>query len=780
MVSRLIRRTSLALLSLIVTTTGISSAETKRTFNLGYFEGGPYPVHSLLRAEFYDQLEQLLPDGYKFVTIPQGFRSADWKRDTCRAMARDLVRETSVDILIAIGPWVVHDLLEAGYDRPIIAMHQFDVVAEELVDKQWRPVAPNLTVHQRPGRIVDDLTFLSRLIDIKRLGFLFFPSAGEKDLLLERVEAIGQQLGFEVVHAEGYDNYGTYAFFKSFNALDKDIDAVYLAPMWGLETANLGQFLRRVSDAKVPSMTAEGKLVLEKGAFATRSFYSVISEAKFNASKAVRIMQGELPADLPVAFRTSHSLAVNNETALKCGIHLPEEVLSDFHVIEAPLSEGTSYFSLSDAVYRAANQNPGYLAQSDALEAAAQAARQAYSDYLPQLYSTTNLSHFDDNWTHNLRDIFSNDQYRTSINLEQQIFSLETIREIQVASKRRQLRSIDVTQSQLDLELAVSLAYLNYLRSREILATEQSNRSLIELNLEQAQAEVQIGEGDSLDVIRLEDERYQATLRVIDARAGVKIAGVLLNALFNMPGNEPFLLDSLIFSEPMFIAGEDALLDRITDQPSQQSLQNSLLAQALAMNPGPQSYRTRIDIQNDLLAKNKARYYPSIGFRASLNFSDYLEDTPTFEEENTTWSVTGFFNLPIFLGADRFRERAKLKAELSELEYLRDDASLEVMRNVQANFHHLVASAVKITPAYQSRKRAQMTLDAVVPGFSRGDVAMIDLLDAQSNALSTQLASINARYAYFETMARLVHTIGWTTSDNYSNFLEEFHRQIQN
>jgi len=778
-ITKIMRILAIFIAALVATTAGAQPGG-KRSFNVGYFEAGPYAAHSMLRREFYDQLEQILPADYKFVTIPQGFRSAEWMRDTCRIMARQLANEKSIDILIAMGPWVVHDLLQAGFDRPIIAMHQFDPGLEGLLDESGRPIVSNLTVLSRPVGLYEELTILSRLIDVKRLGVLYFPSADERDTVLAEFEAIGKRLGFEVVSAEGYNIYGTFAYFKSFNALDKDIDALYLPPLWALDQTALGQFLERVSELGIPSFTSEGKLVVERGAFATASYFSILSEARFNAAKAVRIMLGELPADLPVSFTGGLGLGVNNGTALKCGVELPENVLSDFNVIEAPISGEVTYFSLNEAINRVADLNPGILAQNDAFEAAVQAAHQAYSDYLPHLYGTARITHLDDNMVHNYRDLVGNDGYRTSLQLDQKLFSLETIREIQLASTHRDMTHIDFAQTQLDLELAVSLAYLNYLRSQEVLTALASNRSVIEHNLELAMIKAQTGEGDTLDVIRLEDERYRATLRVIDARADLKIARVALNVLLNLPGNEPFQLDSITFAEGSFLFNESRLNDRLKDRSAQRELEEKVVAQALRLNPAAGKAQMRIELQKSLLARSTARFWPSLSLNASLNFSDWLEESPTFTEENTTWSLSGMLRLPLFLGSDRFRERSRLKAALSEMEYRQDEVSLEIMRQIRTGFHSLVAAVTRITPSLQSRRRAQQVLNTVVTGYSSGDYGLSDLFDVQANAIDAELTAILARYAYYEAVAKLVHSAGWMVRDDYSNFLEQFHLKALN
>lgn len=756
-----------------------SWAQTARMFNVAYFEAGNYPVHSLLRSTFYDQLEQILPDGYQFRRTPLGFRSAEWKRDLCRTYARELAGVDEIDLVIAMGPWVVHDLLAAGFTKPILAMHQFDPYAEGLVDSTGRPIAENLTVHINPGKIVNDLRVLSLLVDVKRLAFLYFPSADESGLVLKTVSDVGRKLGFEVATAEGYDIYDAYAFFKSFNSLEGKFDAIYLPPLWGLEGDQIDDFLELVKENRIPAFISEGKSILEKGAFATNSYYSVVSEARFHAAKAVRIMQGETPADLPVIFRSSPGLAVNNATARRCGIDLPMDVLSDFHVIEAPPPESAPYYTISDAINRGITQNPGFLSFYDAAEASAQAARQAYSDLLPHLYGAAGLSYLDNNYVHNYRDLISSEQYSASINFEQS-YSLETIRSIEVASQRRHLAQVDLKQAQLDLELAVSLAYLNYLRASEMLGVQVKNRSLIEHNLELAWAKNQTTGADTLDVVRLESQRYQATLDVTRARSELSIARILLNSLFNMPGDAEFVLDSATFSEPTFWGNEGRIYPRLKDIPSQKELQTSLVAQALADNPAVRSRDLRVDIQRELLSQNKARYYPKLGLRASLNYSDWLENEAGFEEEHTTWTISGFLKVPFLLGMDRPRERSRLKAQLSQAEYLKDEASLQVMRSVQTELQRLISATGRVTPAHQARRQAAEALDLVVPEYGAGDRTLLELLDAQSNLHRTETATVMTRYSYYEAVARLVHAVGWTVHDNYSNFLQEFHRHIEN
>lgn len=546
-----VRRSFLLVYIISLSVTNRVGASEPKHVNIGYFEAGPYPVHSVLRSEFYNQLDLLLPADLRYTTIAGGFRSAEWNRDSCRAMAVQLTQEKDLDLVIAVGPWVVEDLLAAGFKKPIVAMHQFDPKLEGLLDDKARPIAANLTVHQVPNRIASDLNIFSQLVNIKRLGFLYFPSADESGKVLAEVQAVAKELGFEVVTAEGFDNNGTYAFFKAFGALDTGVDAIYLPPLWGLDLIKTKEFLSLLADRKKPSFSSEGKALLDRGAFATNSMYAGLSEARFAALKTIRIMQGEKPADLPVIYSGGYGLAVNQRTARKCEIALPEDVLNDFYVVWAPPADDAPYYSLNDAVYRAESQNPGYLARYQAIDAAVEAAGQVSAQYRPQVYGTAELGYIDDNAVNNSRDWLKNDQFTAGLHLEQTLLSMETIKAIQAQAKKRDLEQANLKQAQLDLELSVTLAYLDYLEAKEKLAACEGNRNLIDHNLEIATARNQLEKGDTLDVLRLQSERYRATVRMAEVRRQLRVARVFLNALLNLPGDDVFVLDSVSFCEEL-------------------------------------------------------------------------------------------------------------------------------------------------------------------------------------------------------------------------------------
>ena len=764
------------LLLLIFRAVSFGAGEPKKVVRIGYFEGGKYPVHDLLREEYFKQLDLILPDSIQVVPTPKGYYSAVWNRDTCRQMAEELAHNNDVDIVIALGPWVVEDLLAAGFTKPIIGMHQFFPLAQKLIDSTGRPVAPNLTVQERPGKIIRDLTILTRLIPVKRLGLLYFPSGQEKDSVVDYVKAIGKRLGFEVETAEGYNDVGTYAYFKAFASLDKNVDAVYVAPLWGFDMEKIDEFFRRTNSAKVPTFVSEGKILIERGAFGTASYYDAISEARYNAYKTLQIIEGATPADLNVSYLSGLGLAVNNGTALKCGINLTEHVLDDFYVVEAPVPDSASHYSIADAINRAMNQNPDYLSKYDVLEATSHAAGEAVAEYYPQLSGVTALSHVDKDLSRYAGGPLDKNQFVAGLNLDQKLFSYSTIKDIQAASEKKNLAKNDLKEAQLDLEQAVTEAYLNYLRAEDTRKAIENSRNLVEYNLELARAMNALQGKDTVDVIRLEGLRYRLTGRITEARRNVKIARLMFNTLLNLPGDDPFTLDTVSYSPSGFWRADDQVRDQIVNLPSQQNLTESLIDSAFAQSPQMSHYDLLLNIAHDRIAQNTGSFLPDVGFRASFDYADRISNDDGFPTGRSSWTVGGILSWPLFLGSKRISERKRLKASLSETEYLRDSQGLNIRQKISSGIHHLVSSANTMASLSQEQPKAYQALDLVVTEYGSDRADLVKLLDFQQNALNADLATINARYDYYDAVASLVHSVGVTTNGQAGDFMALFRK----
>lgn len=769
---------ALALGTLMVSFAKAEEAKPRQV-KIGYFEGGAYPYHNRLKDEFLNQLNAILPDSIEAVFAPDGYRTAEWDKKKSAAMAKELSGVKSLDLIVAMGPWVINDLLSAGFNRPIVGMHQFAPQYENLLDKSGKPKATNLTLQVRRNKIRDDLMRLSSLMNLKKLGLIYFPSTIEADSVLNDAKAVGRELGFEVVTSTGTDNKGTFAFFNAFNALDKKIDALYLPPIWGLDIQMVNQLFYLTDVQKLPVMTSEDKFLVDRGALLSNAAYDIFSEARFHAYKAAQIILGATPKELQVDYAGGISIAINEKTAAKCKIKLRRILYREAEVITGMETDESAPLTLPDAIARAVSFNPGILAQRETMNAATAAASQASSDYLPKLNATVGFGHRDDNYVYNSRNELKQDYFATELNLRQKIFSLETIRSIKIAAKEKQIENTNSVLMQQKLELAVTLAYLNYLKALEVIDEQKRIRQLIERNIEISGTVFLVENGSEYEHSRWQVERDRSIQALTEAEGNLKVARVLLNTLLNYPTDQILAIPKDAFGIGAVSVTFNNLSDFLDNSDRVNFAKDALNDYAAQNNSRVNHKRQELDLQNVLLSQNKARYYPSLDLIAGYRISNDQNDTPPpFKEETDSWTIGGSISIPLFLGFDRTREKNKLTAEYSRTEYERDETLLDVKAGVQSSFHKMLASFDKLATNVRRVDRSKFNLEIIINGYDAGDYDVQFLINEMQSVTDADMEEIVSRYDMYDAMAHLAFELGWTAYGSGTTFTQQIETLI--
>ena len=755
------------IITLLVLVGSTDCKTTKHEWRIGFFEGGEYQGHNELRQQLYEQIGPLLPEGYKAEFPPEGFKSAGWKRDTCRMMAEELAADKSIDLVFAFGPWTVEDLLAAGFDRPIVAVFRFDPVAEGIADSLGRPIAENLTVRIRPGKIASDLSLLTSLKDIRQLGVIYFASNDERDKVVDEISKVGQQLGFSVVSGVGYDRAGTFAVFNAYKDLPQSVDAVYMTPLWGTTPSQIRQFYRMVLSDRRVAFSSEGEFQTSRGAAAAASGESARTAARLQAWKAAKIIQGATPADLPTVIAEQPGVHVNEFVARAAGIKLSDDLLLHADVIEAAESENLERFTLSSAMNRAVTQNPGYQSKYDALDAASAQAKQAWSEYLPQLSAAASWRIVNDNGVDNDRALYyDNDQFRAGLKLEQQVLSLPSIRDIQIAAADREQVRNDLKQATLDLELGVSLAFINYVRAMQVRQVQMMYRRQVEEAMHVARMKMKLEDGPAGDLERLEHEWLRASREVVEAQSNLDVARILFNNMLGRPGNLKFAVNAEVLSNRQLImqAGRwDALHQA---EVPYDTIHQALAAAASEVNPDMQRNMVGLKLKQLEIKRNSGGFWPKLGLYATLDAVDERQDVIGYQEQSPVMSFGVKAELPLFLGGGRFSERAKLKAAFSEQEYLRDETALQVSNDIRVYLRRAIDMATAFPSVEHSLELSSTYSELVHAQFNTNQRSIAELLDALENERESSLEAVNLQFGYFEVVAKLVHEIGWSVSDS--------------
>lgn len=735
---------------------------------IGFLEAGEHAPHAAMRAAFRTQLERIIDSSIALVFPPNGFVSAEWNRDSCKVMARRLSSQANVDIIGALGPWVIEDLIAAGCTKPIIALYRADPNREGLIGSDGRPIRSNLTVDANAMRLREDLLAFTSTVPIKKLGVLYFASGDEKPRVMAAIDSITKDQGIEIVTADGYNAFGTFAFFKALAALGTKVDAIYAPFFWGMESDKPREFYDRLIAESVPVYSSEGRYSVEHGALMSRANITLDARAWFDAWKTIRIIKGEKPADLPITCPESPTFMVNEAALHRLKLDIRDDLLTESETIPEPVAPEAPRYSLMEAVRRAFDQNAGHLAAQEALKSASAKASRAWSDYLPQVNGALSAYHFDDHTVINDFEETKNNRLFGSITLEQQLLSLGTIRTIRIENQKRSLAGINYEQDSLDLALAVTSAYLDNLRADENLASATQFRRAATYALEMASTAAAITGKESPAIDRLRSEQLLGSARILEVRRTSRAARVLLNALMNQPGETQFALDTLIFTGQEYAREQQMLWTLMNSSGRLSAVRDYLISQGTAGSPSLRSARLQVDLRRSGIARNSARFLPSLSFRSALNYTDRLRDyPPSFVEKDFSWYAGLDLKLPLFLGGDRVKERRQLRAETNEMEYARDQAAVELMRDVSIEVDRLITSLRQSDLFSEALGLQNPQLESAIGEFVAGKTGYLEALDAVRSAYDISKRAIDARYAYLLSTATLTHAVGWGLTDEY-------------
>ncbi|MFH1687109.1 MAG: ABC transporter substrate binding protein [bacterium] len=759
---------------LLVISSSVAADDPSGAFRLGFFEAGESVYHSELRREFLRQLDFLLPDSVEAVPLPQAYGNGDWKRDSCRIEARRLATLTGIDLMITMGPWVVEDLLEAGYAGPILALHRVDPAAEGLLDSRGRPVAENLTVHQKPGKIEDDLATLTRLKSIKRLGVLYFASGDERAQVIEHIKTVATRFGLEIIAPDAYDNHGTFAFFKAYGELPAACDAVYVLPLWGMSTIKTSEFLKQVNGARRISLAWEGRPLVSRGATVGNGGASLISEARYNAQKAAQIRAGATPADLPVLFAGPKSLIINETSAVGVKVDLPGSLRHETTVVAPYEAQPENYLSLREVLHQVAQQNPERLATNESLVASEHAIGEQKTAWWPQVEARYRMEFLDDHSLSNSLDRLKQTSHRADLRLDQLLFSRQAQVAIKVAQHERDITATDQRATVLDLELAATAAYLDVLKAVDMLSLNRQDRNRIDIYYEQAQAVYMIDSTELAELFGWESEHAAATNRLTQAEADLRIATANLNSLMNYPCETSLSLDSSALNEEAFWSSYRRLESAVEDPSHRNQMATRLIDGALRDNVAVARARQKVALARRLASAETAAFWPKVGLFANYRLTDRLADQPPdFFEEHDSWSLGGQIRWPLFLGGRRWHQNDKSKAQISRSEYQRDAVSLGVMDQTYADFEQMLTTAEICLRSIRASQRSGEALRWTSESYGdRQPGGFVRVNDARQRYYRDHFEAIRTRYEFWFTMAKLLHDLGISQLDSRTFFPE--------
>ena len=252
------------------------------------------------------------------------FRNAAGNVDALPALAQELVREGSLDVIIAISTPAALAAYKATQTIPIVAFTAVDPVASGLADSL-----------ARPGRNVTGVAVFSEETTVKRVELMreILPRAVRLGTVTTKVTSgaqslapvleTGRKLGF-TVDAINIDDPADLA-----KALTPEVlagfDALVFVPDVVLN-AHMAEVIKLVNMASKPAIFPSPDWVSNGGFM---SFGPDFSDAtRHLISQVDRVLKGAKPGELPFERPTKFDLRINLRIAKALGVELPATILA--------------------------------------------------------------------------------------------------------------------------------------------------------------------------------------------------------------------------------------------------------------------------------------------------------------------------------------------------------------------------------------------------------------------------------------------------------------------
>lgn len=393
--------------------------------------------------------------------------------------------------------------------------------------------------------------------------------------------------------------------------------------------------------------------------------------------------------------------------------------------------------TLDEALDTALKNHPQVVEAKENLNGAEARTGQALANYYPQIS-------FAADWSKGRSFLTAQESIRaTEVNtdalyLKQTIYDFgRTAGVVDAARSNREAaeKALSVTRQDLALRLR-SVFYLLLASEKQVVAVRETVKAREEV-YRQAQEFFNQGIRAKVDLARAEANLFAAKTALIRAENNREIARIeLANAMGIASLGERTLVEPSTSSLP--------LPERSSSQ--QDAVRNRAELQQLAALKMSASAN---------LKTAKGTYMPVISGTASIGYAD--RDVPP---TGNVWGVGLNLTMPLFSGFSSVEQVREASSNINAIEARQNNLKLQIIKEVESAWLGVNEASARIAST-EKEVAASNENKALAEGrYQEGVGSIIEVTDAQSQALDAQTARIQAKYDYYTALAGLDRAIG--------------------
>lgn len=304
---------SIALLTLLISTFSFA-----KTINVGITQIVEHPALDACRKGIIDKLKEL---GYEEgKNIKYDIQIAQGNIATANQIAKNFVGGKK-DLIIAIATPTALAVANATKSIPIVISAITDPVGAKLVKSLEKP-GTNVTGTTDMSPVREQLSLFKDLgLNVKKIGIIYNAGEANSRSIVNLAKESAKEMGIDIFEATVTNSSGVLLAAKS---LVGKVDGIYI-PTDNTVVSALESVLQVAYENKLPVITGDTDSVV-RGSLASlgMNYYKLGLQT---GEIVYKVLQGANPAETPVETLKDLELFINNKTAEKIGVKIPENML---------------------------------------------------------------------------------------------------------------------------------------------------------------------------------------------------------------------------------------------------------------------------------------------------------------------------------------------------------------------------------------------------------------------------------------------------------------------
>ncbi len=765
------------LVVLLLVGVSISFAQNTKTITIGILADETSVENAPLLEKLQNEITAVVGQDANVVfkdPIENGFDLDTAKSNYLAMEAND------VDIILAFG--VINNIAlyqQKVYAKPLIVFGSVNSDFIDLPKDQKTSGINNIAYIIAPLSYAKDLDAFNSIYEYKKVGILvddYLPDA----LPIKEL--------FDTYFADKQATYSLIDLPEDGNVSDLlgDVDAVYLAGGFDLSEEAFRSLVSTINENQLPSFSANRKRDVEKGILATNQPETTIDQLFRRIALDVEsIINGTNPSELPMLLEYKNRLSLNFNTAKEIKFPLRYSMLGTVDIVGGENNYiAEDAYSLLDIMNGVIGRNLGLEAERRNIDLSTQDVKTAKSNFLPDVSASTTAAYVDPR----VAEISggASPEFSTSgtVGLQQLIYSEGAAAGITIQDNLQKAQQETYNAAELDALLNGSVAYFNALILKTNAQIQAQNLGVTKENLQISEQNFEAGASGKSDVLRFRSQMAQNMQTLIEAGNQLSQAYYTINQLMNNPIAMEIDIKDAVISEGLFSNYRYQDFLEILDNPKlRPNLVEFLIQEAKKNAPELKNLNYNLDaVQRTYRLNASGRFVPTLALQGNYNLAISQSGKGSTVAPGVPVAPDGTYNLGLNLSLPIFRQnqqninRQTAKIQEDQLNIQKGNIDLNIETNVNALVLDLTNEIANIQISKIAEEAAIESLDLSQIAYSEGAVPLIQLIDAQTNYLQSQLASATANYNYLLASMQLERAIGYfflmNSEENNQDFIQ--------